>query len=666
MSIFDTLAGWVPDILGLGTALATNNNASAAQNRAANGATYNPTNVTTPFGSSTYSLQNGRPTYNITPGVYGNLIPQMSNLASTGFTQANKFAGMKPEDIAAMWNPQLYSQYTGANTALTGLQNTANSAAGNFGTLANAGMPGATAFEQGQGPLAGNANTLFNSSTDFLKNTDPTQIYKLLTNMAAPGETTATQSMFDKLQATGRLGLTQNGQLGDLGGLQLAQQTAQNQRMADAYGFGQQNAIAGGNLGSQLYSTGNQNMATLASLLQDKISASGVGADAAGQRFTNAGILNNAGSQDISNALNIGNAGLTGLQTTQQNMMLPMLAGNQASSAAAQAGANAAPYTVGASQGTTDLLSTIGHGILTNTGLGGKISSGVSNLLGGGAATGLQAAGASAAGDAGAGILSNLGSFGGAAAQPAGTYGGLGALGGNSTGLGAGGSLVGTGSGAAAPAAIAPTAAAPAAGTGALGSGTLSGATGGAVAGAGALADSLFAANAIGSGADAALASLAANTPALGAGTFGAAGSGAAGATGALSSFMNVAGPTAIALVGAYDLYHLLSDPHALNKTMMAADVAKGGPLGSANSSISGTGAVSLQPLTQSQLNAMITYPGSFSSPDWAKYYPDAFSLVGGKSVPKAGLGVASPAALQPTQAKVRLPNAASFVGPHG
>jgi hypothetical protein len=674
MSIFDGLASWVPSALGIAGALAANNNSKGANNRAANGATYNPANVVTPFGASTYTLQNGRPTYTTTPGAYGSVIPQLTQLANTGYGTANKFAKMTPEQIAQQWNPQAYSAYQGANAALTGLQGTANDAAGQFGNLAAAGTPGATAFESGQGPLSGNANTLFNNSTDFLKNTDPTQLYQILSNMAKPGDTTATQSLFDHLQATGRLGLTQNGELGDIGGLQLAQQTADNQRRAQAYQFGQQNAIAGGNLGAQLYNTGNQNMSTLADLLRARTASKGMAADAAGQIFNNAGTLNNMGSTDLQNAITTGNTGLTGMETINQNMMLPMAAGNQAAANAASAGANAAPYTVGASQGTTDLLSTLAHGFLNGT---GTPSSGVvdkiknlfnpnggptSTITGSPVSVNAPVGAASAAADAGmyapaaydaaTGVAgSGLGAAGTAAAGIGDITGGAGLAGGAadlSGALGASalpdtvfGGALGSGAGAGLGAAAADAAATSAAGAG-LGS----------LAGAG--------------GADAALSGLAASTPALPASTFAAAEGAATPAAAGVGSIANVLGPAAIAAVGVYDLYHLFTDANPLNDTMMASAVAKGGPLSQANSNVSKNGAVTLAPLTQHQLNAMLSYPGSFTSPDWARYYPNAFTLVNGQSVPKKGLSAANASALQPSQTKVMLPNAKSYVGPHG
>lgn len=92
----------------------------------------------------------------------------------------------------------------------------------NFGGFANNAI-GYGANNAGTNPF----DTAAGSTLSAFQNFDPSAFanteYGQLAAMSAPGMTNQTQSMENYEQASGRNGLTQNGQLGDMGGLALAQ-----------------------------------------------------------------------------------------------------------------------------------------------------------------------------------------------------------------------------------------------------------------------------------------------------------------------------------------------------------------------------------------------------------------------------------------------------------
>jgi hypothetical protein len=377
--------GWldyVSPILGGISAIAGANNAKQSAGGAAAGATVNPVNVNSQFGSTAYTMgPDGRPTYTNTVGpAYADTMPLLNNLAQTGYGKAGTMAGMTPEQVAQANNPLAYQAFQGANSQLGDVTSQANTNSGLLNNLAAANNPSITDYLAGRGALGGGSNTLLNSSTDFLKNTDPSKLYDILSNIAKPGETSATQNMFNNLQSSGRLGLTQNGVLGDLGGLDLAQKTANNDRAAQAYGFGQTNAQMGGNLGIQMGQLGNQDVGVYQGLLNNSLQAKGIGADAANSAFANTGTLNNMGNTDLSTALGAGNAGLEGTLGINAASRVPLDQSIAASGAAAQAGANAGQFKMAGSAPMTNLLTGAGTGLL-QTGL-----SKLAGLGGGGAA----------------------------------------------------------------------------------------------------------------------------------------------------------------------------------------------------------------------------------------------------------------------------------------
>ena len=442
------MSGWldyVGPLLGAGTALYGANKQNQAAQGAAAGARYQPFNINSPFGSTSYTTDptTGMPTYTSTPGsAYDGTLPKLRDLSNTGYGNAATFAGMTPEAIAAQQNPEQYAAYQAANGQLGKVTDNANTNADQFSNLAAANAPSIQDYLQGRGALGGGSTALFNSSTDFLKNTDPSKLYDILSNIARPGETSATQNMFDRLQSTGRLGLQQNGVLGDLGGLDLAQKTANNDRAAQAYGFGQQNAIAGGNLGIQMGQLGNQDVGVYSGLLNNGLQSRGIGADAANSALTNAGTINDAGRKDLTSAIDAGQSGLNGTLGINSATLAPLNQSIEASTGRSVSNANAGKLSMMGDNGST--LGNLGSGILQKT-LPGLLD----KFAGAGASTGLGAA-ADAAGAFGVSsapaVVPGIADVAAGAFDPA-----------ISAGLGSsGGAGVGAGAGAAGAAAAAP------------------------------------------------------------------------------------------------------------------------------------------------------------------------------------------------------------------
>jgi hypothetical protein len=100
-----------------------------------------------------------------------------------------------------------------------GQQALQGSNAGGVNLFQQLGQNGSAAYSDalGRGFTGASADAL-----GALQNFDPSayaaQAKRQLDSLAAPGETTQTQSLFNGLQSSGRLGLTQNGELGDIGG----------------------------------------------------------------------------------------------------------------------------------------------------------------------------------------------------------------------------------------------------------------------------------------------------------------------------------------------------------------------------------------------------------------------------------------------------------------
>ena len=259
--------------LAAGGAVYSANQASKTAANAAAGAAWTPVNISGSGGNIGVTTDaNGVTTYNNN----GSLVSQttsgpLAQGAATAQNRANALASGTPFEALASVSPELSGAYdsaaqafsdvnnpgaffgaTGANdfqqlnNQATGLANTANS---NASTALNGG--GVVGQINGIGSnAAGAANNAFSALQSFDPNAYAASAKSALDALAQPGETDATQSLFNSLQSTGRLGITQNGQLGDIGGLELAQQTANNQRAAQAYSLGQtaeNNAVTNAN-----------------------------------------------------------------------------------------------------------------------------------------------------------------------------------------------------------------------------------------------------------------------------------------------------------------------------------------------------------------------------------------------------------------------------------
>lgn len=184
--------------------------ATSAGQQGAAAAQYRPVNFNSPFGSMTNTASGQN--YSMSPTqqgqytMFGNMAKQAGGLANT--------AG---------------GQIAGAGSTFNNLGN-------QYATGANA--YGSAYHQAGLDAL--NAYKGFNQQ-GYANNA-----YNQMSALAAPQNTSDTQNLFSNLQKSGRLGLTQNGELGDIGGLALSQATADNQRrlQAEQLGLDTGNALA--------------------------------------------------------------------------------------------------------------------------------------------------------------------------------------------------------------------------------------------------------------------------------------------------------------------------------------------------------------------------------------------------------------------------------------
>jgi hypothetical protein len=203
--------------------------------------------------------------------------------------------------------------------------------------------------------------------------------------LAAPGERTQTQGLFDRLQSTGRLGLTQNAELGDIGGLQLAQQSARNDRLglARQSALSQRSQLAGE--AAQFSGIGTGLMSTRSGLLDSAVARFGNTSDLSRQadmfgfdRLLNA---NNLSSQSAlsrfglaNEAFNVGTNArqaeqaralgyLGGLQSLDQGQLALLNTSIAASSAQSGAGAAAGALTTGAANNNANATGSLVAGL---------------------------------------------------------------------------------------------------------------------------------------------------------------------------------------------------------------------------------------------------------------------------------------------------------------
>jgi hypothetical protein len=226
----------------------------------------NPTGAYPGQQTNPYYNQNGTPSpmavdptslsglLNIGANIGANQIAQ--NQANNGMNGAIAFSQFGPTNIAGPYGG--VTGTTGANGSLN-YSLTPGSQFAPFGNLATNAGNYANSQLAGPNQFDTAANGAMSAFQNFNPNAFANNEYQQLTSMAAPGMTNQTQAMLNYEQRSGRGGLTQNGQLGDMGGLALAQQTADNQRrlMATQDARNQGNYLAG--LGATFQNQANQN-----------------------------------------------------------------------------------------------------------------------------------------------------------------------------------------------------------------------------------------------------------------------------------------------------------------------------------------------------------------------------------------------------------------------
>lgn len=216
-------------------------------------------NIGQMFGSSLNAGANSSPMSGAGNGSFdwGGLLGNV--LGSIGNNAGNLAGGIAGNNIATnaydrAMNAAGQIQYNPSNiNSLFGNVSTAQNPNGSWQYGLNPNSAGTTMLNASNGLInAGNQYTQYAGDPNSIA----AQMYQNLTNLSQPGEKTATQNLFDTLQANGRLGLTQNGQLGDIGGMQLAQQQADEQRRLDSMNYGNTLVQQRAQLGSALTGQG--------------------------------------------------------------------------------------------------------------------------------------------------------------------------------------------------------------------------------------------------------------------------------------------------------------------------------------------------------------------------------------------------------------------------
>lgn len=251
-------------VVAAGATVYASNNASKTAANAAGNAAYQPVDTTGPAGA--VQVIKDPDTGVLTYVNNGSQISQNTQgPLTTGATNSLKTANAQQADSAngnlSALGPGLTTALGSANSAFSDTNNpgaffdangasvfnglgnvtASNAASANAGatTALNGGGTVGTANNLGTN-AAGAANGALSALSSFDPNAYAATAKAQLDALAAPGDVDATQSLFNQLQSSGRLGITQNGQLGDIGGLALAQSTANNQRALQAAQLGQQ------------------------------------------------------------------------------------------------------------------------------------------------------------------------------------------------------------------------------------------------------------------------------------------------------------------------------------------------------------------------------------------------------------------------------------------
>lgn len=228
------LQGLAPSLVGIGGSLIANNQANQGYNSAAASAKYNPTNSSTLGGQVQGQVgPNGQINYSSA----SSLAPQFNNFAQiANQSQQNAYNGMASGNPLSALPGQTQAAYNAADQSL-GQSGAVQNAAGNN--------------------YLGAGNNVLQAFNNFDPNAYAQTQYNQLSALAAPGMTDQTQAMLNYEQASGRGGLTQNGQLGDIGGLNLSQNLANTNNALQATQNAQNYQSQLGQLASGLSGQGN-------------------------------------------------------------------------------------------------------------------------------------------------------------------------------------------------------------------------------------------------------------------------------------------------------------------------------------------------------------------------------------------------------------------------
>lgn len=362
-----------------GTAYSANQQSKAAKN-AANAATYRGANINSPFGNVTSTQgPGGQFNYNVTDSPYTPFIPQLSALSQGAFNRGQELNNMGPLGALQSQAPDVYGALQGADAQGAQTQGAFQQGGADFRNLASLASNRFMQSQAGGGPLEQAGLGILGRAQGIADSVNPGQVsqdvYGQLSALARPGETSATQNMFNNLQSSGRLGLSQNGELGDLGGLGYAQNLANNQRSLQSLQYGndlyaQRQGLATNMAGlapsffAQDASNRGQDALTLQGLLQSALNSEGNAFSTSQNRFGLAASALGLGSGLVQDQINLGGFGLNQLGALQGNYNQNINQAIAAGGAQSGAGANAGQFMVNGANQQANMLGGFTSGLL--------------------------------------------------------------------------------------------------------------------------------------------------------------------------------------------------------------------------------------------------------------------------------------------------------------
>lgn len=396
-------------LTGVGGYLIAGNQANDAATQAASGAQYGPTSISGPLGNLGATVgPGGSLNYNYSGGPLSAPSATFGNLAnaygSAGLLGAGNPIGNLPGQVtnALAGSNQAYG-LSAPNFFTPMGQQGFQGLAGNAQQLANISNQ-AGAGQLGQmGGFNQVANSALGSLGGFSLPSATSNAYGQLAALTAPTNTANTQAMLNYEQASGRGGLNQNGVLGDMGGLALAQSLGATNNALQANQLAQSEGNYYGNLATGLSGAGlnaglgGLNLAGAGNSLAQNSDQFGY------NRLVQQNLLAQQNAQNIFNNANASLAAGEGLNTSNVNNALGASGGNvgiqgaltgqlnssiYGSGARANAGNNAGYYTnlagINNAASTGALFGGLGSALSqasTNPTLGG-LASGVGNFFG--------------------------------------------------------------------------------------------------------------------------------------------------------------------------------------------------------------------------------------------------------------------------------------------